>query len=143
MGLGKTIQAIVAIRLLLQKGMIKNALVVCPLSLVGNWKREFEKWAPELAVTKVRGTRDLRELLWKSPFNIYITTYETLREDIDNNFITPSNFSLVVLDEIQKIKNPETKISKAMHKLNPDYRWGLSGTPLENKLEDVISVFGF
>lgn len=143
MGLGKTIQAIVAIRLLLQKGMIKNALVVCPLSLVGNWKKEFEKWAPELAVTKVRGTRDLRKLLWKSPFNIYITTYETLREDIDNNFITSSNFSLVVLDEIQKIKNPETKIYKALNKLQPNYRWGLSGTPLENKLEDVISIFGF
>lgn len=143
MGLGKTIQAIVAIRILMQKGMIKNALVVCPLSLIGNWKKEFEKWAPELAVTKVRGVRDLRKLFWKSPFNIYITTYETLREDIDNNLIAPSYFSLVVLDEIQKIKNPETKISKALYKLKPDYRWGLSGTPLENKLEDVISVFGF
>ena len=143
MGLGKTIQTIVAIRLLLQKGIIKNALVVCPLSLVGNWKREFEKWAPELAVAKVREARELRKQLWKSPFNVYITTYETLREDIDNNLITPSHFSLVVLDEIQKIKNSESKIYKALHKLQVIYRWGLSGTPLENKLDDVISIFGF
>ncbi len=143
MGLGKTIQAIVAIRLLLQKGKIKNSLVVCPLSLVGNWEREFGKWAPEIAVTKVRGVRNLRKILWKSPFNVYITTYETLREDIDNSFVIPSHFSLVVLDEIQRIKNPETKIYKALHKLQPNFRWGLSGTPLENKVEDVISIFGF
>lgn len=143
MGLGKTIQAIVAIRLLMQKGMIRNTLVVCPLSLIGNWKKEFEKWAPELSVTKVKGVRDVRKLFWKSPFNVYVTTYETLREDIDNNFITSKYFSLVVLDEVQKIKNPETKIARALQKLKPDYRWGLSGTPLENKLEDVIAIFRF
>ncbi len=143
MGLGKTIQTIIAIRLLLQKGKIKNALVVCPLSLVGNWKKEFEKWSPEIAVIKVRGTPEERKQIWRSPFNVYITTYENIRDDIEDGIFSATKFDLVVLDEIQRIKNPDAKVSKALKSLKPDFRWGLSGTPLENRIEDVVSIFGF
>ena len=143
MGLGKTIQSIVAIRLLMNKGKIVNSLIICPLSLLGNWEKEFSKWAPELSVLKIRGSKDLREKQWKSQNLVYLTTYETLREDIENHFVDGSHFNLVVLDEIQRIKNTDSQISKAMRSLAPKYRWGLSGTPLENKVEDVVSIFKF
>ena len=143
MGLGKTIQAIVAIRILVRRNKVKKILIVCPLSLLGNWEREIKKWAPELFVVKVRGAKELRAVLWKSRSIIYLTTYETLRDDTSRNLVVGSAYSLVVLDEIQRIKNPDTAISQSVRKLGPDYRWGLSGTPLENKLEDVIAIFRF
>ena len=143
MGLGKTIQTIVGIRILVRRRKIKKILILCPLSLLGNWEREIKKWAPELIVLKVRGAKDLREWLWKSRSIVYLTTYETLRGDMGRNWVSTTGFNLVVLDEIQRIKNPDAGISREVRKLGPHYRWGLSGTPLENKIDDVIAIFRF
>jgi superfamily II DNA or RNA helicase/HJR/Mrr/RecB family endonuclease len=143
MGLGKTIQTIIGIRILVRRRMVKRVLILCPLSLLGNWEKEIKKWAPELFVIKVRGTKELREGLWKSKSTVYLSTYETLRDDTNRHFISGTKFNLVVLDEIQRIKNPNSGTSRAVRKLGPKYRWGLSGTPLENKLDDVIAIFRF
>lgn len=156
MGLGKSIQAIVAIRLLFRMGKITNALILSPRSVVGDWEDKLWKWAPELRLSKVRGTKEQRQIYWKSPAHLYLSTYETWSKDFksgsqDNLPIvdsptgnrTNTKYDLVVLDEIQKIKNPKTSITKAVRQIDARWRWGLSGTPLENRLEELISIFAY
>lgn len=141
MGLGKTIQAIVAMSILFHSGKISTALIVCPRSVFTSWEKEFDEWAPQLRVITVRGLRARREVKWSIPSHVYLTTYETLREDLDN--IPDKNFDLFVLDEIQKIKNPTALVTKTVRQINAKFRWGLSGTPLENRIEDLISIFSY
>ena len=143
MGLGKTIQAIIALQILFRRGQIRRVLILCRRTLLSVWETELQKWAPELYVLKVRGTRQERERLWRLPAPIYLTTYETLREDVNRIANLSSKFDVVILDEVQEIKNPDTKKSRAVRRINATYRWGLSGTPLENRLEDVISIFSY
>lgn len=144
MGLGKTIQAIVAIQLLFRRGNIKSVLIVCPRSLLGVWEHELKKWAPELFVVKVRGTAQERAVLWQTRASVHLTTYETLRSDCFNNDASLEHrFGLVILDEAQKIKNPDAGVSRAVRQVQSQYRWALTGTPLENKLEDVIAIFDY
>jgi superfamily II DNA or RNA helicase len=143
MGLGKTIQAIVAMQILFRHGAIRSVLVLCPRSLLGVWEKEFKKWAPELNMLKVRGPAELRAILWETKASVHLTTYETLREDSKKVAEIKHQFDLVVLDEAQRIKNPETGLSRAVRQLRPRYRWALTATPLENKLEDVTSIFDF
>jgi len=145
MGLGKTIQAILALQLLVRRAEIRRALIVCRRSLLSVWEAELHKWAPELYVTKVRGTPELRERLWRlSNSVLFLTTYGTLAKDAKRfPRLLAHRFDVVILDEIQEIKNPGTQKSRAVRKLEPRYRWGLSGTPLENSLEDVVAIFEF
>jgi len=152
MGTGKTVQSIVAMRILFQTGRIKSALIVCPLSVLRNWDRELEKWAPTLSPTVVRGPVNVREACWRNLAHVWLTTYDTLRNDttylnsITRRAIDAGNglsFDLVVLDEVQKIKNPSTGIAQAVKQLRPKIRWGLSGTPIENRIEDVGAIFAF
>lgn len=139
MGLGKTIQAIIAIRVLFRKGELENALVVCPASMTNVWEREFKSWAPELRPLRIQGQQWLRADAWQSHAEIYIVSYETLRNDI--NLLPPEKFGLYVLDEAQKIKNPSTKTHRAVAQLTPRHRWALTGTPIENRVEDVVAIF--
>lgn len=144
MGLGKTIQAIVATQLLFRRGEIKAVLIVCPRSLLGVWEHEMKKWAPELFLVKVRGTSQERTILWNTRASVHLTTYETLRSDcLNNDGGLKHRFGLVVLDEAQKIKNPDAGVSRAVREIQAQYRWALTGTPLENKLEDVIAIFDY
>jgi superfamily II DNA or RNA helicase len=141
MGLGKSIQAITAVRFLFRLGKATSCLILCPLSVLQDWHTKLWEWAPELRVEKVRGQKDLRMLLWSTPAHVYLTTYDTLRQDIEE--LPKRQFDLVILDEIQKIKNPSAGITKAVRLINGKIRWGLSGTPLENRLEELISVFAY
>jgi superfamily II DNA or RNA helicase len=152
MGTGKTVQSIVAMRILFQTGKIKSALIVCPLSVMRNWDRELEKWAPTLSPTVVRGPVNVREACWRNPAHVWLTTYDTLRNDTGflNGMMRRAvdagnglNFDLVVLDEVQKIKNPSSGIAQAVRQLKARVRWGLSGTPIENRIEDVAAIFAF
>ena len=144
MGLGKTIQTIIALQVLYRRGEIFRVLILCRTSLLGTWEHELAKWAPELHVLKVRGNRDEREWLWRAPSSIYLTTYATARQDVfrESGSLLP-RFDVVVLDEVQDIKNPRTKQTRAVRQTPAEYRWGLSGTPVENKPEDVVSIFGY
>jgi len=141
MGLGKTIQAIIAMRVLFRKGTLQRALVVCPASMLITWQRELKSWAPDLRPLRIHGSKDVRSEAWKAPAEIYIVSYETLWRDISE--IPASRFDICVLDEAQKIKNPGVKASQAVKKLNPKYRWALTGTPIENTTQDTVAIFSF
>jgi superfamily II DNA or RNA helicase len=145
MGTGKTVQATVALRVLFQTARISSALIVCPLSVLRHWDLHLEKWAPLISPNVVRGSKERRQGIWSIPAHVWITTFDTLRQDID--FILDEKgsdaFDLVVLDEVQRIKNPGTGYSKAVKRLNPAWRWGFSGTPIENSVDDLVSIFGF
>jgi SNF2 family DNA or RNA helicase len=143
MGLGKTIQAIIALQVLYRRGDVHQTLILCPRSLLKNWENEIAKWASEFFVQRVRGTPENRRLLWKAPASIYLTTYATLRQDVKNNPTLQDKFQVVILDEVQKIKNPSSGISKAVRQIDAKYRWGLSGTPLENRVDDVVAIFNY
>ena len=139
MGLGKTIQAIIAMRVLFRRGSLQSALVVCPASMTNVWAREISLWAPELRTLSVQGPPYERPTKWRSHSEIHIVSYETLRNDIKG--LDGDRFDLYVLDEAQKIKNPQTKVHRSIRWLSPKYRWALTGTPIENVVEDVVSIF--
>ena len=146
---GKTIQTIVAMKLLFQLGSIQSALVVCPIPLLMHWQKQLEKWAPELwqGLTVVRNNSpDRRRIMWRTPAHVYATNYETLVADFDEivSIRGGQAFGLVVADEVQKIKNGKGGFEQ-LRQLGTQakYRWGLSATPLENSVEDLVSIFDF
>jgi len=157
MGTGKTVQALNALRLLFRQGKITSALIVCPPAVIGSidlsiktgssegWNGHFYHWASELEVAVIRGgNQEQRKFAWERQFHVYITTYDTLRTDIRNHVLTDCNkFDCIILDEAQKIKNRDTKTSQAVRCLQSKYRWALTGTPIENSLDDVKSLFAF
>lgn len=148
MGLGKTVQSIVAIRILMQSRKVSRALVVCRVSNLRQWEEEFRRWASLLRVSVCHGSFDERERRWKAPAHVYISTYDSVRNDIDpisslDGMGYRNDFDVVVLDEISAIKNRGTKRAQAMRKLKRRVGWGLSGTPIENQLEDIYAVFEF
>lgn len=147
MGTGKTIMTIVALKILVQQAKVHNILVLCPLSVLYQWKEELEKWASELTSYIIRNPqRDVRKSLWNTPMHIYITTYDTYRSDVENDVFPKeksSFFDVVILDEAHHVKNAKTKSSRAIKKLQPRRRWALTGTPIQNKIEDLASIFEF
>lgn len=142
MGLGKSIQAIAAARRLFAGGQIRRALVLCPKTLQQDWWEKFRRWAPELVCCLPARRRRTRHWDWHwGQSQVWIAGYETWRED--HREVNPAAFDLVILDEIQRIKNRATALSQAVLTLQPAYRWGLTGTPLENRVEDLAGVFAF
>ncbi|MCC5788521.1 MAG: DEAD/DEAH box helicase family protein [Opitutales bacterium] len=138
MGLGKTIQTIALLSRIYPK-VKRPSLLVMPRSLLFNWSRELETFAPHLNFTIHHGvSRD-----WKKnkKNQIILTTYGTLRSDI--KAIQPEKFHTVVLDESQAIKNDQTQTTKAVHLLQADFRLALSGTPVENHLGELFNLFRF
>jgi HJR/Mrr/RecB family endonuclease/superfamily II DNA or RNA helicase len=141
MGLGKSIQAIFALRILFREGSIRKVLLLCPKSVLYDWYYKFWEWSPELRVLRVRASPQEREILWDTSAHIYLTTYDTLRNDIEK--VKVSSFDVCLLDEMQYIKNPGAGVTQAARRINARLRWGLTGTPLENKVEDVVSLFAY
>jgi len=146
MGTGKTVMASVAMRILFRRAQIHRALVVCPVSVLRSWDRHLMEWAPELSVTIAHGPSAKRRIDWVTPAHVYLTTYDTLRSDVQNGHMPKRmrrRFDMVVADEIQYVKNASSKRAQALRRLAPQWRWGLSGTPMENKPEDIVSIFRF
>lgn len=158
MGTGKTVQTVNSLRILFRQGKIRCALIICPLAVIGSaylseetgksegWDGHFYNWAKELLVTVIRDNREQRKIDWKTPAHIYITTYDTLRNDLRDKILKEADlikFDCVVIDEAQKIKNRSSKVSQSVKKLLPKYRWALTGTPIENSIDDIISIFEF
>ena len=147
MGLGKTIQVIVACRILFQQGMIKSVLVICPRGIVYQWEDEFEKWAPALEALVVYGSAGERAACWSRQKHVYITSYDSLKIDCGDEKRPQGSpvFDLVVVDECQRIKNPNSDRARCVVgvPLPRSRRWGLSGTPVENRKEDIVSIFKF
>lgn len=143
MGLGKSIQAIAAMRLLLHRGEINRVLILCPKTLIFDWFYKLRQWAPDLRVVPVEGPKRRRWWYWRCKVHVNIVGYETWREDQKLKELNPDDFDMVILDEVQRIKNPDTATHRAVARLQAPWRWGLSGTPLENNVEELLAIFAF
>ncbi|MGI4789552.1 MAG: DEAD/DEAH box helicase [Janthinobacterium lividum] len=146
MGLGKTIQTIAALRILFMQGEITSALIVCPASLLAQWRGEIALWAPELGVTAITGSPEARAGQWAAPRQIALVGYETLRADTEGRRDSPvlrRKWGVVVLDEASRIKNRESGVAQACRALKRQRAWALTGTPLENSRDDVASLLEF
>lgn len=138
MGLGKTIQVISVILKMKEDNVLKEpVLVVCPTTLVGNWYKECEKFSPTLKVTIYHGSE--RKLEDNS--DVIITTYSIVRNDI--KYLKQMNFSLLVIDEAQNIKNSDTQQTKAVKALNASKKIAMTGTPIENNLIELWNLYDF
>ena len=148
MGLGKTIQLICHVLNHVQRYPEdrRGTLLICPMSVVGNWKREFARFAPSIRVVVHHGTsraQDLRELRQKlaEPGTVVITTYGLITRG--SEFLFAHHWAHVVLDEAQAIKNASSKRSMIVRELKADFRVALTGTPIENRLAELWSILDF
>jgi SNF2 family DNA or RNA helicase len=138
MGLGKTIQVISLILKLKEEKRVKGqVLVVCPTTLLGNWEKELNRFAPALTVAEYHGLdRKLDDKV-----DIVITTFAVLRIDIEE--IKKKTWGLLVIDEAQNIKNPDTSQSHAVKSIKSEFKIAMTGTPVENRLTELWSIFDF
>ena len=143
MGLGKTIQAVAALRIMTLQHRAERALVVAPAGLLAQWREALGRWAPELRISTVRGPSAERVWQWRTPAHVYLVSYDTLRADTTANPASPprrQTWDVVVLDEAQRTKNPESETHRACRRLPRWRTWALTGTPLENSIEDLAAV---
>ena len=138
MGLGKTLQVIA-----LLSTSKKTSIVVCPSSLVLNWKSEIEKWCPKINVCIIRGDANTRKELINlyDNYNLLVTSYDILKRDVFE--YEGKKFEYVIADEAQYIKNFNTQNATALKSLNGQTRFALTGTPIENSLSELWSIFDF
>jgi len=143
MGLGKTIQTLAWIQLERTCEYDKNlpSLIVCPTSLVENWKEEIEKFTPNLKIVILHGSH--RHSLWKevSTSDVVITSYALMRRDIEKHL--EFTYAVAILDEAQHIKNRVTQNAVAAKKIKANHRLVLTGTPIENGVSDLWSIMDF
>ena len=137
MGLGKTIQAIGTAALLHKEGFVSSVLVVCPTSLKYQWKREIQNFCGEDALV-IEGTQLMRRQMYRQPRLFKIISYNALNNDVKASGGIQTD--MIIMDEVQRLKNWDTQIARSARKLHSDYMVVLSGTPLENKLEELYSI---
>jgi SNF2 family DNA or RNA helicase len=144
MGLGKTAQVIISLRLLFHAGLIHNVLVVCPKPLVVNWTRELRMWAPDVPFEVIAGDTETRRAMWHvSNCPLKLVNYELLTRDAAEAGNEEVRFDVVVLDEAQRIKNKESKTAQAARGLHRHRSWAMTGTPVENRIDDLVNIFSF
>lgn len=138
MGLGKTVQLIAYLLHVHEKAATHPSLIICPTSVLGNWQKELQKFAPNLKVHthygSNRGTLDLEA-------DVIVTTYGIATQDAE--LLQQIPWSSVTLDEAQNIKNMQTKQSRAIRKLRGQHHIALTGTPVENRLSELWAIFDF
>ena len=138
MGLGKTIQVIsLILKLKEEKKLKKTALVVCPTTLLGNWERELETFAPALDAFIYHGFN--RE--FSIEHDVILTTYAILRIDLEE--FKKHNWDILIIDEAQNIKNSSTSQTQAVKAIKANMKVAMTGTPVENRLSELWSIFDF
>ena len=143
MGLGKTLQSITYIASNMQE-MRENdlqTLIVCPSSVMYHWQKELKKFAPELTVEIIDGNKEkrLKRLSHIRKLDVVITSYSMVRADIE--WYKKRAFHTVIFDEAQAFKNPRTQTARAVKKLQAKHRFALTGTPMENTIEELWAIF--
>ena len=143
MGLGKTLQAISVLLASKKSGKEGTSLIVAPASLVYNWKEEFQKYAPELKVSLVVGNQQERSEIIKdyTSSDVLVTSYDLLKRDVAE--YETNQFSYQILDEAQYIKNHSTAAAKSVKVIQSKHRLALTGTPIENRLSELWSIFDY
>ena len=143
MGLGKTLQSIVYIASEMQKGTKSHHLIVCPTSLIYNWQDEIENFAPFIKALVITGTPNERQeaIAGYKNYDVLITSYPLIRRDISS--YEKLEFHTVFIDEAQFIKNDSSLNAKSVKRLRAKHRYALTGTPIENSLSELWSIFDF
>lgn len=143
MGLGKTLQMISVLLSAKEQGKEGTSLIVCPASLVYNWGEEFAKFAPELKVTLIVGNQQERAKLIQNykECDVLVTSYDLLKRDIAE--YEDAEFMYQVIDEAQYIKNHTTAVAKSVKLIKSKQRYALTGTPIENRLSELWSIFDY
>ncbi|MBW4423416.1 MAG: DEAD/DEAH box helicase [Nostoc desertorum CM1-VF14] len=145
MGLGKTIQFIAFLLHLKEQDALENpTLLVCPTSVLGNWEREVNKFAPSLKILQYHGDKRPKGKAFLEAVkkhDLIVTSYSLLHRDIKS--LQTVSWQIIVLDEAQNVKNPEAKQSKAVRELEATFRIALTGTPVENRLQELWSILDF
>lgn len=143
MGLGKTLQAIIFLRRVIDLKPDAKILIVSPTSLVYNWEKEFSKFAPELKYIVMADNKKKRQDIMQkfNEYNIFITTYGLVRND--NDYYEDKNFEVCIIDEAQAIKNYQAGMTKEIKKIKARTKIALTGTPLENSVLELWSIFDF
>ena len=136
MGLGKTVQTLAFLR-----SVAGTSLIVCPASLLFNWRREAARFVPELKLVTLEGADRHAQFKELSRHNLVLTSYPLLRRD--SNLYREFHFGAVVLDEATHIKNPDTQNAQAAMALRANHRFVLTGTPVENSVRDLWSIMNF
>lgn len=141
MGLGKTIQTLTFLQYMKEEGHKGPNLIIVPTSVLPNWEREAQKFVPDMKRLVIYGSK--RENLFKQieSSELIITTYALLRRDLDE--LLKFEFNAIILDEAQNIKNPNTITARSVRKMQARFRLCLSGTPIENTLLELWSLFEF
>jgi DNA excision repair protein ERCC-6 len=145
MGLGKSIQVVsfLASLSITQKRLDHAALIICPATLMSHWEDEIEKWAPNVFdVRKLERETDSVSKTYSKSSCVYIVSYEMFRSRFGSR-TRGHQFSVVILDEAQKIRNPDSKITIAVKQINCHCRIALSGSPIQNNLSELWSIFDF
>ena len=144
MGLGKTLQTIAVLLAAKQENVTtKPSLVVAPASLVFNWKDEFERYAPQLAVGIISGSQEERQEVIASyeDYDVLVTSYDLLKRDI--SYYEEKEFAYQIIDEAQYIKNHTTAAAKSVKVIKSRVKYALTGTPIENRLSELWSIFDY
>jgi SNF2 family DNA or RNA helicase len=144
MGLGKTIQLIAFLLSGKEQGFLEKNLLICPMSLIGNWQRELARFAPSLSVYIHHGTNRADDAAFCKAIekhDLVLSTYQVISRD--QGMMTNHSWDLIVLDEAQNIKNSSTKQAKAVRTLTGKRRIAMTGTPVENRLSELWSIMEF
>ncbi|BCL34771.1 DEAD/DEAH box helicase [Nostoc sp. MS1] len=145
MGLGKTIQFIAFLLHLKEQDVLeKPTLLVCPTSVLGNWEREVKKFAPTLKVLQYHGDKRPKGKTFQEAvkkYDLVITSYSLVHRDVKS--LQGVSWQIIVLDEAQNVKNAEAKQSQAVRQLETTFRIALTGTPVENRLQELWSILDF
>ena len=144
MGLGKTVQSIAVLLRMKEEGLLDRGaegyhgcLVIAPATLLNNWEKELSRFAPSINISRYHG----HNRILNRKYDVFLTTYQTAVKDAAK--LKEVAFALLIVDEAHLIKNAETRLAKTVKQVRSQYRLALSGTPIENRLEDLRSLFDF